>query len=59
MSCLTYSVEYFQGSLEGREGEGKKKKKSNLTIKRSTNFCGYFNHAQLAVLSEILLEWAS
>lgn len=27
MSCLTYSVEYFQGSLEGREGEGKKKKK--------------------------------
>lgn len=58
MSCLTYSVEYFEGSLEGREG-GEKKKKGNLTIKRSTNFCGYFNHAQLAVLSEILLEWAS
>lgn len=53
-----YSVEYFEGSLEGREGR-KKKKKSNLTIKRSTNFCGYFNHAQLAVLSEMLLEWAS
>lgn len=48
----------FRAHLRG-EKEREKKKKSNLTMKRSTNFCGYFNHAQLAVLSEILLEWAS